>query len=84
MAKPKARAQKRHLETVATVAWKAQACRMADSIGLAMTVFSTEDLEMQYVINESTRYGISGIPPCGADYAFLPLVTYLPSDYFPR
>lgn len=75
--------QIRHLETTTPAQWAGDACRMADKIGLAMTVFSTEDLDMAFTINESTRYGISGIPPCNPEYAFLPLVTFLPSNYFP-
>ena len=79
----RSRVQTRHLETTAPAQWRSEACRMADSIGLAMTIFSTTDLDMAWTVNESTRYGISGVPPCGAEYQFLPLVTFLPLNYFP-
>ncbi len=74
------------LETSAPVAYRAQACRLSDETGLPMTVFSTTDPDMPFVVMEFSRGGCfpSAPPPVSKPYRWLPLVTFLPLKYFDK
>jgi hypothetical protein len=64
--------------------WMDEATERANISWLAQTVFSTSDPDMPFVVNEATKYSISGRGPCSEPYRFLPLVTMLPARYYVR
>jgi hypothetical protein len=75
------------LEDHTTVEFKGEAIRRADQTGLPQTIHATTDPDMRWTIVEFTRG--NGLPWQGPDpvskpYRFLPLVTFLPANYFVR
>jgi hypothetical protein len=53
---------------------------------LPMTVFSTTDPDMPFIVLDFTRGGCfaAAPPPVQQPYRWLPLVTFLPLRYFDR
>lgn len=69
------------LETKAPVSYRAEACRLADDSGLAMTVFATTDPDMPFIVLDAGRGQGFGRAPVSAPYTFLPLVSFMPAKW---